>query len=72
MSKSATYHQPAGPVILDVLKNHSDGTVDLGVDGRVIITKCPVAEKAGDGSCILIEDESAEKAAAKTKEKPSK
>jgi len=52
---SATYAQPAGDVILDVIKDHKDGTVDLGIDGRVIVSKCPVVDKtkAGYGSCVL-------------------
>lgn len=60
----ATYHANGQQVILDVLQEHSDGTVDLGHGDTLKVRNCPVADKALNGHCTIDPKERAEAAAA--------
>lgn len=54
----AHYHQPGkAPLELHVVKDHKNGTLDLGRDasGPAIITDCPVSKDGAPGTCTLIE-----------------
>lgn len=60
MSKIAEYHQSGRqPIQLEVIKASKDGTVDLGRDGIVLISGCPVVQEPEAGSCTLIKEVSA-------------
>ena len=53
---TATYHSPAGPRRLTILKENKDGSVDLGtvdVDGKetLEIGKCMTTDSSLIGSC---------------------
>jgi hypothetical protein len=54
MSK-AIYHSNGKRTELDVLKVHKDQTVDLGRDGKVIVSNCTVAEHPEDGQASLVQ-----------------
>lgn len=57
MSKLAQYHQAGRqPIQLEIIKDHKNGTVDLGRDGIVLISGCPLVEEPEAGSCTLIKD----------------
>jgi len=57
----ARYYQGDGSVVLDVIKENKDGTLDLGdAEGRLIVGKCPQApagQAAKEGTASLITDE---------------
>lgn len=68
MSKQAYYHQDSkAPVLLDVIKSHKNGTVDLGVEGVVKISECEVSDDPTSGSCTLVKDEDPKVAKGKVK-----
>lgn len=51
-SEFALYHQAKRePVRLEILKVHSDGTVDLGREGAVIVSQCQVVKEPQPGCC---------------------
>jgi membrane protein involved in colicin uptake len=53
----AKYHQDADTVVtLDVLKKHSDGTVDLGQEKVLLVSRCPVSEDGKPGTVTLPQD----------------
>lgn len=56
-AKHAFYHQQGKPPLkLEVLKEHEDGTLDLGVSGpqgRVVISQCEIRETEEAGYCTL-------------------
>jgi hypothetical protein len=62
---TATYRQeaPLKDKTLDVLKQHEDGTVDLGSDGVLTVGGCKVSDSPKVGECSL-------NAAPKAAEKP--
>lgn len=66
MSKQAHYHQfERQPALLDVAKEHADGTVDLARDGAVVVSRCPIATAPKPGHATLAPDPKAEAEKAK-------
>jgi hypothetical protein len=64
----AKYHQDADTVVtLDVLKKHSDGTVDLGQEKVVLVSRCPVSEDGKPGTVTLPVEPDPKAEAAKVK-----
>ena len=64
-AKSVLYHSPfANPVALVVLKEHKDGTVDIGqADGTVMVRNAKIVDAPKHGHATLNPDaEAAEKA----------
>lgn len=64
MAKEMHYHQPGcKPQRLAVIVTHDDGTVDLGIDGRLLHGKCPVGPQPNPqhGYASEISSEKAEK-----------
>ena len=62
--KSVLYHAPfAQPKAFLLLKEHKDGTVDIGqADGTVVVRGCKVTEQPVHGHCTLdAEAEASEK-----------
>ena len=67
---TALYHQAGLPAKkLDVLRTHADGTVDLGLDGVLLVSACPVAEVAAPGVATSAEDRPAPPATTPAKKK---
>lgn len=57
MSKQAHYHQfGREPLSLDVLKQHGDGTVDLGRGGELVVSRCRLATMPQPGCATLAPD----------------
>jgi hypothetical protein len=51
----ATYHQAAGiEITLDVLATNADNTVDLGKEGKVTVSHCPVSTTPAIGCAVLM------------------
>lgn len=49
----ATYHTLNGPVELDVLQKHEDGTVDLGRGSAVLVQRCEIRKEPQVGAATL-------------------
>ncbi len=47
----------AEPQRFDILAHNKDGTVDLGLDGNLVIGHCKVSDTPAPGTCTLIEDD---------------
>ena len=59
------YPDETGSRTLEVLKDHKDGTVDLGLaNGQILVSQCPLVSERKVGCATLIE----EKKEAKEKE----
>lgn len=54
--KALRHQHGKQPQEFDVLKKHKDGTVDLGLNGELVIGNCVVAEEAAPGTCTLVSD----------------
>ncbi len=54
--KQVTYHRdaPYEPLVLEVLKIRGDGTLDIGTDGKPLVTQCPISETPKPGYCTPI------------------
>ena len=68
----ANYHQHhGGPILLEVIKTHTNGTVDLQAPGGAQVTSVPVSETPNRGYAVLLkETPAATEAKAATKAKP--
>jgi hypothetical protein len=67
-AKQAIRHQRnKEPQTFDVLTEHADGTVDLGLNGQVVITHCKVGDTSEPGTCTLVEAKPAKRKTAKVK-----
>lgn len=53
----AHYHQTGKPPVACEAKKNDDGTVDLSVDGKLIVTGCPVSNEPLDGHATLVAEE---------------
>jgi hypothetical protein len=53
MKKALYFQSGCKPLELDVIHTHEDGTMDLGRDGVVLISNCPMGEPGTDGCCTL-------------------
>lgn len=64
--KRVHYHQEArDPLEFAVLKEHGDGTLDIGpAGGEPVVTRCKVTPDPVNGSATLVKESAAEKAAA--------
>lgn len=73
LMKTALYHQTGkAPLQLKVVKEHTNGTVDLAdAAGKVVVSECVVVARQEPevGSCTLMEDEDAIKAARALRQK---
>lgn len=61
----ATYHTLNGPVPLDVLQKHDDGTVDLGRGSAVLVQRCEIRKEPQLGAATLDAKPAPEKEVAK-------
>lgn len=64
MSAKALYKNPDGSTVeVDVIKQHSDGTADIGRGGEVQVEKCKIVKEHQPGTCLLVEGKKSPKAA---------
>jgi len=55
--KQLAYHpEPGRVLIFDVLREHADGTVDLGCEGELVVTYCRVTSEIEIGSATVVKD----------------
>ncbi len=52
--KALRHQHGLPPQEFDVLKDHKNGTVDLGRNGELVISSCIVADEPKPGTCTLI------------------
>lgn len=67
MAQAIRHQRNKEPQRFDILATHKDGTVDLGSDGTLVISRCKVSSEAQPGTCTLVTEETSAdvKAAAK-------
>ncbi len=54
MKKQALYHQPGkDPKPFEILNEHPDGTVDLGIHDTLVVSRCPLSTVALPGTATL-------------------
>lgn len=51
--KAIYYQDDKTKITLDVLTDHKNGTVDLGREKEVLVSKCRVSDKAEPGAATL-------------------
>lgn len=57
--KFVLYHQESGtPKKYAVLKEHDDETVDIGTDGKAVVTSATILKEPKAGCCTAFESKS--------------
>lgn len=52
------YHpEPGRKLIFDVLATNSDGTLDLGYCGELVVGRCRLTQTVEIGSCTALDEE---------------